>query len=81
MASHIVTEMMNDDFITWRCLHNGPLSDDKIDRWPSGSDMSWEHYRARNRELLEKLAKTYGACAVTAKSGNSVVGLFLKTPR
>ncbi len=81
MIADIVIEMMNDDFILWRCLHSGPLTIDTIDKWPSDSDMPWERYRSRNKALLAKLTEVYGGCAVVARCGDSVVGQLRFYPK
>ena len=63
MVEDVVAEPMTEEFILWRCLHDGPLSRETIEKWSSGSTLPFEHYRKRNLPLLAKLTRTYGACA------------------
>ncbi len=81
MFDDITIEMMKDDFIIWRCLHNGPLTVDTIDRLPSDSCVPWEHFRARNIALLDKLTASYGSCAVVARQGFSIIGTLRFYPK
>ena len=74
MIDDVVVEPMTEEFILWRCLHDGPLSRDTIDQWPSASTMPWVCYRNRNTPLLMKLTRTYGACAIIARDGDQIVG-------
>jgi GNAT superfamily N-acetyltransferase len=76
-----VIEMMTWDFILWRCLHGGPLSNETIDRWPADSPIPLGRYRARNKPLIEKLIKAYGSCAVEARRGDDVVGYVRFYPK
>jgi len=81
MIEDVVVEPMTEEFISWRCLHGGPLSRDTIDKWPSSSTMPWERYRERNAPLLMKLTRTYGACAVIARVDDQIVGHLRFYPR
>jgi len=82
MIEGIVIEPMTEEFILWRCLHGGPLSCKTIDRWSALADnMPWERYRKRNLPLLEKLTRTYGACAILARDGDEIVGQLRFYPK
>ena len=81
MGEDVVIELMTEKLILWRCLHAGPLSTENIDRWPADSPIDFERYRARNIPILEKLTQTYGACAILAHAGESVVGQLRFYPR
>jgi hypothetical protein len=74
MIEDVVVEPMTEEFIVWRCLHDGPLARDTIDQWPSASTMPWVCYRDRNTPLLMKLTRTYGSCAIIARDGDQIVG-------
>jgi len=74
MAEDIVIEPMTEEFIVWRCLHDGPLTRDNINRWKPGSELPWERYRERNVPLLRKLTNTCGACAIVARDGDTIAG-------
>ena len=74
MGRDVLIEPMTENLILWRCLHSGPLSPGTIEKWPSDSSIDFERYRARNVPILEKLTRTYGACAIMARAGDSVVG-------
>ena len=73
MIEDVVVEAMTEEFILWRCLHDGPLSCETIDLWP--------HYRGRNEPLLRKLIQTYGTCAIVARDGEKVVGQLRFYPK
>lgn len=81
MIEDVLIEPMTQDFILWRCLHGGPLSSATMDQWPAGSPLPWELYKKRNVPLLDKLTRTYGACAIVARDGNRVVGLLRFYPK
>jgi len=81
MVAEIVIEMMTGDFILWRCLHSGPLSSDTIDQCMSDTKMPWVRYRARNKVLINKITEVYGACAVVARRGDSIVGQLRFYPK
>ena len=81
MLEHITIEPMTEDFLLWRCLHGGPLSRTTVDRPPAAHDLPWERYRARNVPLLARLTRTYGACAITARAGDEVVGQLRFYPK
>jgi GNAT superfamily N-acetyltransferase len=74
MIADVVVEPMTLEFVVWRCLHGGPLTLDTIDQWSSSDSMPWERYRQRNRSLLTKITKTYGACAILARDKDKIVG-------
>ncbi len=74
MIEDVVIEPMTEEFILWRCLHNGPLSCETIDHWPSGSKLPWKRYHQRNMPLLVKLTRIYGACAIVTRDGDEIVG-------
>jgi len=78
---NIVIEPMMEDFILWRCLHGGPLSQESIDRLPSDDTMGWEALRLRNLPLLRKIIRTYGTCAIVARDGGYVVGFLRFYPK
>ncbi len=81
MMAEMVVEMMTPDFILWQCLHGGPLSRDMIDGPASAQRGVGARYRARNKALLAKLTDLYGACAVTARCRDSVVGILRFYPK
>ncbi|MHC4400677.1 MAG: hypothetical protein ACYTG0_13460, partial [Planctomycetota bacterium] len=81
MVEDVVIEPMTEDLILWRCLHTGPLSCDTIDRWPSDGQTSWQRYRKRNKPLLEKLTRAYGACAIVAREDDQIVGQLRFYPK
>lgn len=74
MADEFMINMMTKDFILWRCLHGGPLSNDTINQWQSDTKMPWERYHNRNEPLLKKLTDIYGACAIVAHDKDKIVG-------
>ena len=78
---HVVIEPMTEEFILWRCLHGGPLSQGTMDQWPSSDNLPWKHYRERNIPFLEKLTRTYGACAILAREGDRIVGQLRFYPK
>ena len=69
MTDDIVIEPMTEEFIVWRCLHDGPLTRDSIDRWSPESTLPLPAWRERNIPLLVKLTRTYGSCAMLARIG------------
>ena len=81
MIENVVVEPMTEEFILWRCLHGGPLSRDTIDQWSSAGKMPWERYRERNIPLLEKITRTYKACAIIARDGDEIVGQLRFYPK
>ena len=74
MIEDVVVEPMTEEFILWRCLHGGPLARDTIDQWSSADKTEWERDRQRNRPLLMKITRAYGACAILARDGEQIVG-------
>jgi GNAT superfamily N-acetyltransferase len=81
MIEDVVVEPMTEEFILWRCLHDGPLSCKTIDQWPAVITLPWERYRDRNVPLLRKLIQTYGTCAIVARDGDQVVGQLRFYPK
>jgi hypothetical protein len=73
MIEDVVIEPMTEEFIVWRCLHEGPLTCETIDQWLA--------YRERNIPLLRKLIQTYGTCAIVARDGEMVVGQLRFYPK
>jgi hypothetical protein len=80
-VERIVIEPMTEGLILWRCLHGGPLSCATIEAWPGDSQVDFARYRERNRRLLVKLTRVYGACAIVARDGEDVVGMIRFYPR
>src|SRR5512135_487808 len=72
---------MGEGFLLWRCLHQGPLGPHNIESPAPNPEVDWAFVRARNLPLLEKLTKTYGACAILARDGNLVVGSLRFYPK
>ncbi len=81
MVDDVVVAPMTEDLILWRCLHSGPLSRSTIDQWPSDSPLPWARYRRRNIPLLQRLTRTYGACAIVARDGDRIVGQLRFYPK
>ena len=81
MFADVAVEPMTDDCVLWRCLHSGPLTRQTIDEWSSADKMPWERYCQRNRPLLSKITKTYGACAIIARDGDAIVGQLRFYPK
>ena len=81
MIEDLVIEPMTEDFILWRCLHDGPLAQDTIDQWPSESTLPWAAYRERNTPLLLELTRAYGSCAILARDGDQIVGILRFYPK
>lgn len=81
MIEDVVVEPMTEEFITWRCLHDGPLARGTIDQWPSASTLPLERYRDRNTPLLVNLTRTYGCCAILARDGDQIVGCLRFYPK
>jgi GNAT superfamily N-acetyltransferase len=76
-----VVDPMGEGFLLWRCLHQGPLSPRNIDIPLPNPEVDWAFVRARNIPLLEKLTRTYGACAILAREGDLVVGSLRFYPK
>ena len=81
MIEDVVVEPMTEEFILWRCLHDGPLSCKTIDLLPETFRLQLEYFRARNVSLLRKLIQTYGTCAILARDGEKVVGQLRFYPK
>ena len=72
---------MTEDFVLWRCLHEGPLSKENIEKLPNEYADNLKKCRAINITLLIKLIRTYGTCAILAKDGDLVVGTLRFYPK
>ena len=81
MIENIAVEPMTEDFILWRCIHGGPLSHGTIDQWAPDDKMPWDRYRNRNKALLSKLTKIYGACAIIARDRGEIAGQLRFYPK
>ena len=81
MIEDVVIEPMTEDFILWRCLHDGPLSCKTIDRLSETFGQQMEYFRDRNVPLLRKIIQTYGTCAILARDGEKVVGQLRFYPK
>jgi len=81
LIEDVVVEPMTEEFIVWRCLHDGPLTRDTIDQWPSSNTLPLERFRDRNVPILVKLTRTYGSCAILAHAGDQVVGFLRFYPK
>jgi hypothetical protein len=81
LPDRLVVEPMTEDFILWRCLHQGPLNRRTIDSPLPNPEVDWPAARTRNIPLLEKLTRTYGACAILARDGEDVVGTLRFYPK
>jgi GNAT superfamily N-acetyltransferase len=81
MIEDVVVEPMTEEFILWRCLHDGPLSCKTIDVLPKTYAMLLERYRDRNVPLLRKLMQTYGTYAIVARDGEMIVGQLRFYPK
>ena len=81
MSDRVIIEPMREEFILWRCLHNGPLTRNTIDQGASTDTMSFDQYRERNTALLQKLTRVYGACAMLARDGEEIVGQLRFYPK
>jgi hypothetical protein len=77
----LVVNPMGEDFILWRCLHQGPLSPRNIEFPQPNPEVDWPSTRVRNVPLLVKLTRTYGACAILARDGDDVVGSLRFYPK
>jgi hypothetical protein len=81
MNENIIVEPMTEEFILWRCLHNGPLSPADIDQCLDDTDFPWVRYRERNIPLLQKLTRIYGTCAIVACVNERIVGMLRFYPK
>jgi hypothetical protein len=81
MRSNIVVEMMSSEFVLWRCLHGGPVTQENLDQPDPNPQVRWDEIRSRNRPLLAKLTETYGSCAVIVRDGDQVVGQLRFYPK
>ena len=74
MTGPIVVEMMSAEALLWRCLHGGPLTAASVDAPGPDGSVPFRSFRARNLRFLRSLAGTYGAFAVVARQGETIVG-------
>lgn len=74
MTEPLVVEMMPGTTVLWRCLHGGPLTAASMDERDDRGRVPWEEFRERNLSFLRAVTDAYGACAVIARSGESIVG-------
>ncbi len=81
MTGIVLIEPMTEDFILWRCLHNGPLTQESIDQWPSDDKKAFDQFRERNTSLLRKITRIYGACAIIARDGEEIIGQLRFYPK
>jgi hypothetical protein len=81
MLEHLIVEPMRGDFMLWRCLHSGPLTQQSIEHPRSHPAMDWPAIRSRNIPLIEKLMQTYGTCAIVARDGDAIVGSLRFYPK
>ena len=81
MIEDVVVEPMTEEFLLWRCLHDGPLSCKTIDLLPETFRLQLEYFRERNVPLLRKIIQTYGTCAILARDGDKVVGQLRFYPK
>jgi len=64
-------EMMSKSNILSRCLHNGPVSIDKMDIPVFRSKI----IKGAVKEFLTKICSLYDSCAVLAYDNDQIVGL------
>ena len=81
MKSNIDIGMMGEDFILWRCQHEGALDEQSIMQWEDGSPLPYKELYKRNMPLLTKLIRIYGSCAVLAREGKKIVGYMRFYPK
>jgi len=81
MIANVVIEPMTNDFIVWRCLHDGPLSPKTINKYPVEHTELLQRYHDRNIPLLSKLIDAYGTCAIVARDADKVVGTLRFYPK
>jgi GNAT superfamily N-acetyltransferase len=74
MRETVTVGMMSEKALLWRCLHGGPLTAGSIDAVDASGEVPWAQFRDRNLAFLRNLAATYGASAVVARSGDSIIG-------
>ncbi len=74
MSEPFTVEMMAEKAWLWRCLHGGPLTAASLDAPGADGQVPWAQFRDRNLAFLRNLAATYGASAVVARSGDSIIG-------
>jgi len=72
---------MKEEFILWRCLHSGPLSQSNIDEYPRTEAGRCVAHRAINVPFLCKMIKTYGTCAMLARDVGQTVGFLRFYPK
>lgn len=81
MLDDLLIEPMREDLLLWRCPHGGPISRRTIDSPLPNVEVDWPSTRARNIPLLQKLTRTFGACAILACDGDDVVGTLRFYPK
>ncbi len=81
MLGNVTIEPMTEDFILWRCLHGGPLTEEGIDELPSDRRNVWEARQAANPSVLKEITKAYGTCAMLARDGDLIVGSLRFYPK
>ena len=80
MIEDVVIRPMTEEFVLWRCLHDGPLSRESIEL-PTHPAVDWPARRATNVPLLRALMRTYGTCAMLAWDADRVVGFVRFYPK
>lgn len=75
MPNDVVIKPMTEEFILWRCLHQGPLDAATIEKGNRAAR------RDVNLALLTKLIRTYGTCAMLAWDRDQVVGYLRFYPK
>jgi len=70
MVDNVTIEPMTEDFIIWRCLHRGPLTQERIGEGPDS------HMAA-----LKEIMAAYGTCAILARDGDRVMGTLRFYPK
>ncbi|MFC1735716.1 hypothetical protein ACFL1X_06330 [Candidatus Hydrogenedentota bacterium] len=81
MLENVVIGPMTEDFILWRCLHGGPLSEQSINELPVKRREAWEKRRTMHIPLLKEIIDTYGTCGILARDGEHVVGSLRFYPK
>ncbi len=76
-----VVEPMGEEFLVWRCLHQGPLNPGNIGNPAPHPEIDWPAARVRSIPALRKIVRTYGSCAILARDGDDVVGTLRFYPK
>lgn len=74
----LILKPMDGSFLLWRCLHDGPITQENLDAPPDESRLP---FRRTAVALLEKLTELYGSAAILAWEGDKVVGLLRFVPK